>query len=224
MLPLSDDQPTRSFPLANLLVILVNVYVFAGWQLRVRGGLENSVELAGFIPIDYAHGAPGAMTHVITSMFMHGGWMHLIGNMWFLWVFGKSVENACGPIRYLAFYILCGAAATGAYAWLSPTTTLPLVGASGAISGILGAYLLRNPHARITTLIPITIIVRIIPIPAWFFLLVWIGIQVLSQIAASSSKVHQAGGVAYLAHIGGFIAGMGLIYFFEQRKDTEEED
>ena len=220
MIPLSDDQPTRSFPAANLLLILVNAYVFIGWQQQV--GVDRSVALAGFIPREYADGTPGAMTHLITSMFMHAGWMHLIGNMWFLWVFGKNVENACGFFRYLAFYILSGAAATGAYAWFSPHASLPLVGASGAISGVLGAYFLRNPRARIATLIPLGFFTRIIAIPAWFFLLFWIGLQVFSQIAESSANGQETGGVAYLAHIGGFIAGMGLIFFFEKPRDQSE--
>jgi membrane associated rhomboid family serine protease len=220
MIPLSDDQPTRSFPVATLLIILVNAYVFIGWQQQM--GVDQSVALAGFIPSEYAHGTPGAVTHMITSMFMHAGWLHLIGNMWFLWVFGKSVENACGFFRYLAFYILSGVAATGAYAWFSAETSIPLVGASGAISGVLGAYFLRSPRARILTLLPLGFFTRIIPIPAWFFLLFWIGLQAFSQIAEASAGGPEHGGVAYLAHIGGFVAGMGLIFFFERSRDPTE--
>ena len=222
MIPLYDDQPTRSFPLGNLLLISVNALVFIGWQMQIPGGVGESVALAGFIPSEYIHGAPGAMTHVFTSMFMHAGWMHLIGNMWFLWVFGRSVESACGFFRYLVFYILSGAAATGAYALLSPETSIPLVGASGAISGVLGAYFLRNPRARIMTLLPLGIFMRIFTVPAWFFLLFWIGIQVYSQILEASAHGEQTGGIAYLAHIGGFIAGMGLIFFFEGPRNPSE--
>jgi len=218
MIPLYDDQPTRSFPVATLLIILLNAYVFIGWQEQV--GVDQSVALAGFIPAEYTRGTPGATTHLITSMFMHAGWMHLIGNMWFLWVFGKSVENACGFPRFLAFYILSGAAATGAYALFSPQTSIPLVGASGAISGVLGAYFLRTPRARIVTLIPFGIFTRIIAVPAWVFLLFWIGFQVFSQIASASGD--ETGGVAYLAHIGGFIAGMGLIFVFERPRDPSQ--
>jgi len=214
MIPLSDDQPIRTLPIATLLLISINAYVFIGWQLQV--GVAQSVALAGFIPSEFTRGTSGAMTDMITSMFMHGGWLHLIGNMWFLWVFGRSVENACGFFRFLAFYLLSGAAATWAYAWFSPDTTIPLVGASGAISGVLGAYFLRNPRARILTLIPFGIFTRIITVPAWFFLLFWIGLQVFWQLVESSAQGHKTGGVAYLAHIGGFIAGMGLIFFFER--------
>jgi membrane associated rhomboid family serine protease len=214
MIPLSDNQPSKTFPFATLSLILLNTYVFVAWQQKL--GVDQSVALAGFIPSEYTKGTPGAMTHLLEAMFMHGGWMHLIGNMWFLWVFGKSIENACGVFRYLAFYLLTGVAATGAYAWFSPESSIPLVGASGAISGVLGAYLLRNPSARITTLIPLGILTRIMALPAWFFLLVWIGLQVFSQIATSRMTGHPTGGVAYFAHIGGFVAGMGLIYFFER--------
>lgn len=220
MIPLSDDQPTRSFPVATLLLILINAFVFIGWQQQV--GIGRSITLAGFIPSEYIRGTPGAMTDMLTSMFMHGGWLHLIGNMWFLWVFGKNVENACGFFRYLAFYILSGAAATWAYAWFSPHTTIPLVGASGAISGVLGAYFLRNPRARIATLFPFGIFTRIIYVPAWFFLLFWIGLQVFSQFAVSSAHGQEKGGVAYLAHIGGFVAGMGLIFFFERPEESSK--
>ena len=214
MIPLSDDQHTRTRPFGTLLLIAINAYVFIAWQEQV--GVDHSVALAGFVPMDYANKVPGAATRMITSMFMHGGWMHLIGNMWFLWVFGKTVEDACGFFRYLAFYILSGAAATLAYGFFLPDTSVPLVGASGAISGVLGAYLLRNPGARIATLMPFGIFTRIMAVPAWFFLLVWIGIQIISQLGESHAAGQETGGVAYLAHIGGFVAGMGLIFFFEK--------
>jgi membrane associated rhomboid family serine protease len=142
--------------------------------------------------------------------------MHLIGNMWFLWIFGSNVEDNCGPFRYLLFYLLCGVAATLAFTALAPNSQVPLVGASGAISGVLGAYLLHHPNARILTLLPIIIFYRLIVVRAWFFLLVWIGLQIFSQIAATHKHGVESSGVAYAAHIGGFIAGMGLIVFFEK--------
>jgi membrane associated rhomboid family serine protease len=159
---------------------------------------------------------PGGWTHLFTAMFMHGGWMHLIGNMWFLWVFGRAIEDDCGTIRYLMFYLLCGVAATLAFTVLAPHSEVPLVGASGAISGVLGAYLLHYPRARVLTLVPIWFFIRLIELPAWLFLLVWIGFQVLSQFIATSHHGVETSGVAYAAHIGGFIAGMGLIVFFER--------
>jgi membrane associated rhomboid family serine protease len=210
MIPLRDDQPTYSFPVVNILIIALNALVFIGWQLKF--GLEASVQRAGFLPIEYTEHIPGAWTHVFTSMFMHGGWMHIIGNMWFLWIFGDNIEDICGHFRYLIFYLLCGVAATLAFALISPRSDIPLVGASGAISGVLGAYLLHYPRARVLSLVWLGIFTRLMEIPAWVFLLVWIGFQVFFQVRDSASR----GGVAYGAHIGGFIAGMGLIIFFER--------
>ena len=214
MIPLRDDQPTRTFPVVTLLIIAVNAYVFIAWQRRI--GVEESVDRAGFLPIEFTSHVAGGWVHVFTSMFMHGGWMHLIGNMWFLWIFGSNVEDNCGPFRYLIFYLLCGVAATLAFTMLDPRAEIPLVGASGAISGVLGAYLVQHPNARVVTLIPIFVFFRIIVVRAWFFLLVWIGLQVLSQLVAVRAHGVESSGVAYAAHIGGFIAGMGLIVFFEK--------
>lgn len=213
MIPLSDDQPTRRLPIVTIALIVLNALVFIGWQLRV--GMEDSVGAGGFIPAMLSAHEPGGVMRLITSLFMHGGWMHLIGNMWFLWIFGDNVEDACGPVRFLAFYLLCGVAATLAHVWPAPDSTMPLVGASGAISGVLGAYLLKHPQARVRTLIPLGILTRIVDLPAWVFLLIWMGLQVLLQ---AGSRAGQGGGVAYLAHIGGFVAGMGLIVFFEPRR------
>ncbi len=211
MIPLSDDQRTRGFPIVTVIVIVLNVLVFVGWQLRV--GMEDSLGIGAFIPAMLSGHEPGGTTRLITSLFMHGGWMHLIGNMWFLWIFGDNVEDACGPVRFAIFYLLCGVAATLAHAWPSPDSVMPLVGASGAISGVLGAYLLKHPHARVRTLIPLGFFSRIVDLPAWVFLLIWMGMQILMQ---AGSRAGHGGGVAYLAHIGGFVAGMGLIVFFEK--------
>ena len=136
MIPLSDDQPTRRFPLVTVALIVVNALVFVGWQLRI--GMDDSVGIGGFIPAMLSAHEPGAVTRLLTSLFMHGGWMHLIGNMWFLWIFGDNVEDACGPVRFVGFYLLCGVAATLAHTWAAPASLTPLVGASGAISGVLG--------------------------------------------------------------------------------------
>ena len=211
MIPLSDDQPTRRFPIITIALIALNAFVFIGWQLRI--GMEEALHIGAFVPAMLTQHEPGATTRLITSLFMHGGWMHLIGNMWFLWIFGDNVEDACGPVRFLTFYLLCGVAATLAHAWPVPDSTMPLVGASGAISGVLGAYLLKHPHARVRTLIPLGFFSRIVDLPAWVFLLIWMGLQVLLQAGA---RAGHGGGVAYLAHIGGFVAGMGLIVFFEK--------
>ncbi len=211
MIPLYDDQPAETTPVVTVGLILLNVLVFVAWQSST--GVDQTVAQAGFIPEDFSAHVPGAMTHLFTSMFMHGGWGHLLGNMWFLWIFGNNIEDVCGHVRFACFYVLCGAAATLLYAMGSPHSAIPLVGASGAISGVLGAYLLKFPRAMVRSLIPFGIFSRIIDVPAFVFLLVWIGMQFLQQVV--SRPQGESGGVAYLAHIGGFVAGIILIFIFQ---------
>jgi membrane associated rhomboid family serine protease len=143
-------------------------------------------------------------------MFLHGSWMHLIGNMWFLWVFGNNIEDSMGHARYLIFYLICGALATAAHLASAPGSPIPTVGASGAISGIMGAYLVLYPRVRVFTLFFFVIFIRVIPIPAWVMLLWWFGLQVLSGSVLAGS----GGGVAFWAHVGGFVAGVVLIKLF----------
>ena len=212
MIPLSDNTSNRRFPFITLGLIAVNFYAFFGWQIRI--GMEESVMLAGFVPRDLTRHAPDGAFHLFTAMFMHGGLMHLLGNMWFLWVFGNTVESDTGAVRFLVFYLLTGAIATLAHTASEPLSRMPLVGASGAISGVLGGYLLKHPGAGIRTLIPLGIFRTIIEVPAFVFLLIWIGIQFLS---ASATRGHHGGGVAYLAHIGGFVTGAVLIFFFQSK-------
>jgi membrane associated rhomboid family serine protease len=156
---------------------------------------------------------PPAMT-TLTSMFMHGGWMHLIGNMLYLWIFGDNVEDSMGHVRFVVFYVLCGLAAVFAQALPDPGATVPMVGASGAISGVLGAYLLLYPHARVLVAIPFGFILHTTRIPAGIVLVLWFGLQLLSNMITPAGE----GGVAFRAHIGGFIAGMALIPFFKQQR------
>src|SRR3954447_20913027 len=179
MIPLYDDQPAIRPPIVTLLIIAINILVFAGWQLRI--GLENSVDAGALVPAALTHHEGGSVTRLVTAMFMHGGWMHLIGNMWFLWIFGNNIEDACGHFKFLAFYVAAGVAATLAHVFVSPESFRPLVGASGAISGVLGAYLLKHPKAMVRTLVPLGFFTRIVDLPAFLFLLIWIGLQVISQ-------------------------------------------
>lgn len=207
MLPLNDDQPSWRFPLATVFIIAVNAAVFYE-QLRV--GIDHSVDIGGLVPVKFlnSHWLPG-VARMISSMFMHGSWMHLIGNMWFLLVFGKGVEAAAGPARFVLFYLLCGLAADCLYVFFSPQSHIPLIGASGAVSGVLGASLMLHPKASIT----------ILKLPVWCFLIIWFGMQILLQVA-SATRGHSGGDVAYLAHIGGFAAGLFLIFFFKKRADS----
>jgi membrane associated rhomboid family serine protease len=213
MIPLWDENPTKRFPWVTLLIIAVNVWVFFFWQVS-QVGLEHSMKLAAFVPSTLNSNVVLGGRNLLISMFMHGGIMHLLGNMWFLWIFGNNIEDYCGKIRFLIFYLLCGVTATLSYAFFNLHSKVPLVGASGAISGVLGAYLVLYPGVRILTLVPLGLFSRTFRIPAWFFLIVWIGFQFLSQWIESQMRHHDVGGVAFLAHIGGFVAGIILIFIF----------
>ena len=171
---------------------------------------------------------PTAWTTVLTSMFLHGSTMHLLGNMLFLYVFGDNVEDALGHGKYLVFYLLTGAAAALAHAYVNPASIVPMVGASGAISGVLAAYLAYYPRAEVTTLVPIFIFFRVLQVPAWLMIGWWFLLQVLLSagdcaMTAARDGAKEGGGVAYLAHVGGFLAGFILVRFFRPRVRTARE-
>ena len=220
MFPISDDNPRHIQPIVTWSIIGACVLVFL-WQLSLgdyRG--QAAVMQFGMIPARlFGYGEvspafaviPGWAT-VLTSMFMHGGFMHLGLNMLFLWIFGDNVEDSMGHGRYLVFYLLCGVAAAVAQGAINPTSTIPMVGASGAISGVLGAYMLLHPHATVRTLIFIGLFVTIVHVPALVVLGVWFLMQIVSGMLPSSGE----GGVAFFAHIGGFVAGMALVPFFKK--------
>lgn len=222
MIPLRDDNPSTIVPVVTIAFVVGCVLVFL-WQVSlgpIRGqqaifalGVIPAVLLGdGALPPELAIVPPYLTT--LTSMFMHGGWMHLIGNMLYLWIFGDNVEDSMGHVRFVIFYVLCGLAAVFAQALPEPSSTVPMVGASGAISGVLGAYLLLYPHARVLVAIPLGFIIQTVRIPAGIVLVLWFGLQLLSQVATPAGE----GGVAFRAHIGGFIAGMLLIPFFKQKR------
>ncbi len=221
MIPLKDDNPSRLTPIVTYALIAACVLVFL-WQLTLgpQGG-RVAVYALGVIPAvllgdadlppDIAMVGPWAT--VITSMFLHGGILHLLGNMLYLWIFGDNVEDSMGHVRFIVFYVLCGIAAVFAQALPDPSSQVPMIGASGAISGVLGAYLLLYPHARILVLIPLGFIMHSTRLPAMWVLLLWFGLQFLS----SAMQQAGGGGVAFRAHIGGFIAGVVLIPLFKNR-------
>ena len=219
--PLFDDNPSQRTPWVAWMIIAVCVLVFI-WQQSLPPQAERLVYYQfGFVPAN-ASGAAllppeivvvPAWATVVTAMFLHGGWMHVGGNMLYLWIFGDNVEDSMGPVKFLVFYILCGGAAALTQYAIDPASRVPMVGASGGIAGILGAYLVLHPRAAIRTFILIIIFVRFINLPAWLVLGIWIGGQFL---AVPSALEGADGGVAYFAHIGGFIAGMVLIPFFKR--------
>ena len=231
MFPLHDDNPTEIVPWVTGFVLVACGAVW--WWIQGAGfspeTLEASVCGLGAIPAEVtgAAGGPGpcplggwTWEALVSSMFLHGSWMHLIGNLWFLWIFGNNVEDSMGHGRFVVFYLVTGLAAAGAHIALNPTSTVPMVGASGAISGVMGAYLLLYPKARVDTLFFFIVFIRVVPLPAWVLLAYWMLLQVVGFGAASTVG---GGGVAYAAHVGGFVAGLLLIPLFRQADRVEEK-
>ncbi len=217
MIPLRDDNPTVLWPIVTAALIIANTAAFF-YELSLEPGrLDALIYQMGMIPASltqvYMPGTGGYFT-VWTSMFLHGGWMHIIGNMLYLWIFGNNIEDSMGHLRFVFFYLLAGLAAAATHLALNPASTVPTIGASGAVSGVLGAYLVLFPHARIQTLLILGFFIRLVYLPAWLLLIFWIGLQLLNQ--ASSVVDAGAGGVAYAAHIGGFAAGIILIPLFRK--------
>ncbi|MGQ0834901.1 MAG: rhomboid family intramembrane serine protease [Gammaproteobacteria bacterium] len=223
VLPLHDDNPTELQPVVTIALIAACVLAFVWWISAGPRGSERIIYSLGVIPAvligsrelppELAIVPPTAS--IFTSMFLHGGLWHLLGNMLYLWIFGNNVEDSMGHGRFLAFYLLCGIAAVFAQAIPEPNSTIPMVGASGAISGVLGAYMLLYPHARVLLGLPLGFyIVQLGRFPAVWVLALWFGMQLLSNTLASPEA---QGGVAFRAHIGGFVAGMALIPFFKRR-------
>lgn len=218
MLPLNDDNPTEDTPVVTITFIVACCLVFFYQSSLLPGPGETFVYQYGAIPaVVFGHAAlpPEVMTippysTVLTSLFLHGSWMHLIGNMLYLWVFGNNIEDIMGHARFILFYVVCGVLAALSHALTDPSSTVPMVGASGAISGILGAYLLLFPHARVLLLAPV---VGTTYVPAGIVLGFWFVMQLLNGGASLGS---QGGGVAFFAHIGGFVAGMVLIGLFKR--------
>ncbi len=214
MIPLKDDNPTRRFPFVNLLFIFSNLVVFGYQFYYFHQGPAYLINTLGFIPHE-AFALTDAPPHspiplpltLFSAMFLHGGWLHLLGNMLYLFIFGDNVEDRLGHVRYFLFYLACGALAGLTHAFLFAHSTVPCVGASGAIAGVLAAYLLFYPKAKVATLFVIFIFFRIIRLPAVVVLGLWIVLQVVSGITELSAR---AGGVAWFAHIGGFTAGLVL--------------
>src|SRR6266404_2671761 len=205
MIPLRDTIRSNSTPVVTGLIILVNVVVFI-YMLTLDPYTQNHFIAEYALTPSRLH-----LSAIITSMFLHGGWMHIIGNMWFLWVYGDNVEDVLGHGKYLLFYLLCGVIASVTQYAINPDSQIPTLGASGAIAGVMGAYLIKFPHARILTLIPIIIFWTTIEIPAVIILVYWFVLQFLSGVGSFGYSNVSQGGVAFFAHVGGFVAGMILV-------------
>jgi membrane associated rhomboid family serine protease len=217
LIPLRDENPTVLWPLVTVTFIAANFAVFVYEISLDPRVLHRFIEQMGMVPGSITQGSVSGSDRyytVISSMFLHGSWMHVIGNMLYLWIFGNNIEDSMGHLRFVFFYLLAGLAAAFAHLWFNPTSTVPTIGASGAVSGVLGAYLLLFPHARVKTLVTLGFLWSIVYLPAWVLLLFWIGLQFLSQVLEPMDPT--AGGVAYAAHIGGFVAGLALIPIFRK--------
>ena len=238
MFPYHDENQTQRPAIMTWLFIAANVVVW----LMIQGAgtlpmLPKSVCELGLIPGELTGSVrPGTsieigeglrcvieggtkFSRILTSMFLHGSWLHLLGNMWFLRLFGNNVEDSMGHLRFVVFYLVCGGAAALAQVMLDPASAVPMVGASGAISGVMGGYLVLYPRVRVYTLVPIGFFFTTIALPAWTMLLYWLGLQLLGGVTAIAGA--KAGGVAFAAHVGGFVAGMILVKLFARRDLVE---
>lgn len=218
MIPLKDSNPTERFPLITVLLIVINSCVFLFELALGEHGVQAFIAAFALVPATLLRGhgmvagaLPPSVT-VFTSMFLHGGLFHVAGNMLYLWIFGNNVEDAMGRMRFIVFYLVCGVAAALSHAAVNPSSTVPMLGASGAISGVLGAYVLLYPRARVLTLFILGFFVKLIEVPAVAVLGFWFIFQFLYVLIAPSS----GGGVAWMAHVGGFVAGMALIGIFKR--------
>jgi len=236
MFPYKDDNPTLATPLVTLALIAANILV---WLTVEGGGSERALvtavcelglvpgELLGRVPVGTAVplgpgyacviGEPAPVT-LLTSMFLHGSWFHLISNVWFLWIFGNNVEDSMGRGRFVVFYLLGGLLAAAAQVALNPASGIPMVGASGAISAVMGAYLVLYPRVRVHMLVFIVVFVTTFTVPAYFMLVYWVLLQALGTVGSLGSE---GGGVAFAAHLGGFVAGVALIKLFARRDLVE---
>jgi|WetSurMetagenome_2_1015567.scaffolds.fasta_scaffold136756_2 membrane associated rhomboid family serine protease len=220
MIPYKDDNPTSVFPYATIGIIAVNVLVFL-WEITSQSGMREVTYSYGAIPQYLLTGERGQpispVLTVFTSMFMHGGFFHIGGNMLYLWIFGNNIEDRLGHLRFVVFYIFCGIISAYSYAWLNADSTVPMVGASGAISGILGAYLLLFPRTNVHTLLFLGFFVTTVRVPALIVIGFWAIIQFINGLV--SAGLHErGGGVAWLAHVGGFMAGFVTIKLWMPRR------
>lgn len=219
MIPLRDDVPSSTRPVVNYLLILTCIVVFLHMlSLGSERRVAEFVGVYGAVPAQLlGHG--GGYVTLLTSLFLHGGWIHLGGNMLYLWIFGDNVEDVLGHGGYLVFYLVAGVIATITHVLVNPTSTAPVVGASGAIAGVLGAYLVLYPRARILSLVPLGFFLWSVRVPALFFLPVWFFMQFLTGLAAIGRDVP----VAWAAHVGGFVAGAVLVFVFPRRRQPAAE-
>jgi membrane associated rhomboid family serine protease len=211
MIPLRDVIPSRSTPYITVTIIALNAVAWLFELSLPHETLNEFLTVYGVVPAYFS--APT----LITSMFLHGSWSHVLGNMWYLWIFGDNVEDRVGHGRFIVFYLLCGIAAAAGQVAVDPNSTLPTIGASGAIAGVMGAYFVLYPHSRVLTLIP-WIFLQIVELPATVLLGFWFVMQLFSAGTIAMTTSSRGGGVAFAAHVVGFVVGMGAVFLFRKRQ------
>lgn len=219
MIPLRDENPTKTIPFVTIAIIIINILVFI-YELRLAGHLTDKIAQFAVIPYNITHLTKTLdLLTLVTSLFFHAGLAHIFGNMLYFWVFGNNIEDRLGHIRFFFFYIICGIVATFGHILAAPNSRIPVIGASGAISAVLGAYLVLYPRTKVLVLIPLFFIWRIARIEAWWFLVFWIILQFFYG-TATAALMHESGeaGVAWFAHIAGFFAGILLLSLFLKKK------
>ena len=235
MFPYHDENETQRTPVFTIAIIVVTIAIWlfvqgAGTPLALARSVCELGLIPGELTLSLPPGTPFPMgeglvcrtdagrqiTNLLRSMFLHGSWMHLLGNMWFLWLFGNNIEDSMTRPRFLAFYLLTGLAAAFAQIAADPASEIPMVGASGAISGVMGAYLVLFPRARVYTMVPLGFILQSFALPAWVMLIYWMFLQVVGGLTSIVGE-ESGGGVAFWAHVGGFVAGVVLVKLFERR-------
>jgi membrane associated rhomboid family serine protease len=216
MIPLRDVIPSRTTPYVTVTIIILNALAWLYEVSLPPRELNAFLYIYGVVPASFS--APT----LITSMFLHGSWMHVIGNMWYLWIFGDNVEDRVGHGRFIAFYLLCGIVAALGQTAIDPTSTLPTIGASGAIAGVMGAYFVLYPQSRVLTLIPLIIFWELVELPAIVLLGFWFLMQLFSAGAIAVTAATHGGGVAFMAHVAGFVTGAIGVFVFRRRQRADE--
>ncbi len=217
MIPLRDVIPSRTTPYITVTIIILNAMAWLFELATPRDILPAFLQTYGVVPDSFR------ASTLIPSMFLHGSWSHVIGNMWYLWIFGDNVEDRVGHGRFIFFYLLCGAAAAFGQMVMNPASRLPMIGASGAIAGVMGAYFVLFPHSRVLTLVPLIIYFEVIELPAIFLLGFWFLMQLFSAGAIAVTANSAGGGVAFAAHIAGFVMGIGAVFVFRKRQSAWDQ-
>jgi membrane associated rhomboid family serine protease len=216
MIPLRDVIPSRTTPYVTITIIVLNSIAWLFELSLPHQALNDFITVYGVVPADFS------WPTLITSMFLHGGWWHVIGNMWYLWIFGDNVEDSLGHGRFVIFYLLCGIVAAFGQILIDPSSTLPTIGASGAIAGVMGAYFVIYPHSRVLTLLPLIIFWEIVELPAIILLGFWFLMQLFSAGTIVMTSSTGGGGVAFMAHVAGFVSGMVGVLVLRKRQRPEE--